>query len=90
MLKNHPSGCNFDCFRGIHTLIFSGSVITSLCAQNFFTGGGIRDLLKLLVVGLGNISILPLECNTMMCNTEYHRYFDNTAISYVQYYCTFT
>ena len=37
MLKNHPSGHIVDCFRGIHTLIFSGSAITSLCVQNFIT-----------------------------------------------------
>ena len=42
------------------------------------------------VVGLGNISILPLQRNTMMCNTDYCSYFENTAILCVHYYCTFT
>ena len=39
------------------------------------------------LLGLGNISILPLECYTVMSNTKYHRYF--TAISHAHYYCTF-
>ena len=39
------------------------------------------------VVGLGNISLR--QHNTMMCNTEYHSYFEDTAIPSVQYYCIF-
>ena len=36
-------------------------------------------------MGLGNISILSLVHNIMMCNTEYRIYFENTVIAFVQY-----
>ena len=40
----------------------------------------------MLLVGLGNILILLLEHNTMMCNTEYRSYFENTAVPHAHYY----
>ena len=57
---------------------FSDSVFTFQVAMEHFE------------VKLGNISILPLEHNTMMCNTEYRSYFENTAILCVHYPCTLT
>ena len=41
------------------------------------------------MVGLGSISILPFERNTMMCNTERGSYFENAEILCEHYYCTF-
>ena len=75
-----------------HILIKKGSTAKAQkdCKANtcyfyeFKASCTIRDAKSILwhwsyIVGLGNISILPLECNTMMCNTEYCSYFENTA-----------
>ena len=47
------------------------------CIISKITVTALLEYLHLHSEPVGNISILPLERNTMMYNTEYHSYFEN-------------